>query len=116
MVKRRPFERGDIVVVDLDPASGSEQRGRRHALVLTTADYNAALGRALVAPITQGGNFARYGGFAVSLSGAGLDTQGVVLLTDLRVMDLAVRGAKRVETAPKFLVDLILDRVKALLD
>ena len=85
-------------------------------LVLTPSDYNATIGRALVAPITQGGNFARYGGFAVSLTGTGLDTQGVVLLTDLRVMDLAARGAKRVETAPAFLIELILGRVKALLD
>ncbi|MBI2397205.1 MAG: type II toxin-antitoxin system ChpB family toxin [Xanthomonadales bacterium] len=116
MVRRRPYERGDILVVDLEPTRGSEQRGRRHVLVLTPSDYNATIGRALVAPITQGGNFARYGGFAVSLTGTGLDTQGVVLLTDLRVMDLAARGAKRVETAPAFLIELILDRVKALLD
>ncbi len=87
-----------------------------HGALRLVSSASAALGRALVAPITQGGGFARYGGFAVSLSGAGLDTQGVVLLTDLRVMDLAARGAKRVETAPKFLVDLILDRVKSLLD
>lgn len=85
-------------------------------LVLTPNEYNATIGRALVAPITQGGNFARYGGFAVSLTGTGLDTQGVVLLTDLRVMDLAARGAEHVETAPAFLIELILDRVKALLD
>lgn len=115
-MRRRPYERGDILVVDLEPTRGSEQRGRRHVLVLTPSDYNATIGRALVAPITQGGNFARYGGFAVSLTGTGLDTQGVVLLTDLRVMDLAARGAKRVETAPAFLIELILGRVKALLD
>lgn len=115
-MKRPPYARGDIVIVNLDPTEGTEQRGRRHALVLTTVDYNVAIGRALVAPITQGGNFARCAGFAVPLNGTGLATQGVVLLTDLRVMDLRARDAKRVEIAPTYLVELILDRVKALLD
>ena len=116
MVRRRGFERGDIVFVDLDPTAGSEQRGRRPVLVLTNVDYNTAIGRALVAPITQGGNFARFGDFAINLNGTGLDTQGVVMLTDLRVVDLSARHPKHIEVAPHYLVELVLDRVKALLD
>ena len=62
------FDRGDIVNVPLDPALGHEQRGTRPGLVLTTKEFNK-LGDVLVAPITQGGDFARYAGFAVSLTG-----------------------------------------------
>ena len=73
------FERGDIVSVPLDPAMGHEQRGTRPALVLTTKEFNR-LGDVLVAPITQGGDFARYAGFAVTLTGTGCKTQGVALV------------------------------------
>lgn len=111
----RVFERGDIVSVPLDPALGHEQRGTRPALVLTTKDFNR-LGDVLVAPITQGGDFARYAGFAVSLTGTGCRTQGVVLVNKLRMMDLAARKARRIERAPQVVIDEAIARVVALLE
>ena len=111
----RVFERGDIVSVPLDPALGHEQRGTRPALVLTTKDFNR-LGDVLVAPITQGGDFARYAGFAVSLTGTGCRTQGVVLVNKLRMMDLAARKARRIERAPQLVIDEAIARVVALLE
>lgn len=116
MVKRRQIERGDVYVLDLDPAFGSEQRGRRHALVLSTSDFNSALGRCLIAPITQGGNFARFGGYAVSLMGSGTETQGVVLLTDVRTVDLAARNAGFVERLPAAFIEDVISRFRTLLD
>ncbi|PPK42095.1 mRNA interferase ChpB [Trinickia symbiotica] len=80
MVRRVKFERGHIVRVSLNPTMGKEQQGDfRPALVLSPAACNA-LGVALVAPITQGGEFARYAGFAVPLSGLSTETQGVALV------------------------------------
>ena len=111
----RVFERGDIVSVPLDPALGHEQRGTRPALVLTTKDFNR-LGDVLVAPITQGGDFARYAGFAVSLTGTGCRTQGVVLVNKLRMVDLAARKARRIERAPQVVIDEAVARVIALLE
>ena len=67
------FDRGDIVLVPLDPTLGHEQRGTRPALVLTTREFNR-LGDVLCAPVTQGGDFSRYAGFAVALSGTGCRT------------------------------------------
>jgi mRNA interferase ChpB len=46
-----------IVTVNLDPTEGHEQRGMRLALVPSTHAFNV-LGLVLVAPITQGGDFA----------------------------------------------------------
>ena len=80
------FERGDVVSVPLDPVLGHEQRGTRPALVLTTKAFNR-LGDVLVAPITQGGDFARYAGFAVTLTGTGCLTQGVALVNKIRMLD-----------------------------
>lgn len=109
------FNRGDIVSVPLDPVVGSEQRGTRPALVLTSKAFNK-LGDVLVAPITQGGNFARYAGFAVSLTGAGTQTQGVALVNKVRMMDLVARKARKVETVPAEVIAEALGRLNALLE
>ncbi|MHB8310116.1 type II toxin-antitoxin system ChpB family toxin [Metallibacterium sp.] len=108
------FDRGDIVTVPLDPAIGHEQRGTRPALVLTTKEFNK-LGDVLIAPITQGGDFARYAGFAVSLTGTGCKTQGVALVNKIRMLDLAARKARKVERAPQEVIDDALGRLTALL-
>ena len=109
------FDRGDVVSVPLDPTVGHEQRGTRPALVLTTKDFNR-LGDVLVAPITQGGDFSRHAGFAVSLTGTGCKTQGVALVNKVRMLDLAARHARRIERAPQAVIDEALGRLMALLD
>ena len=108
------FDRGDIVSVPLDPAIGHEQRGTRPALVLTTKEFNK-LGDVLIAPITQGGDFARYAGFAVTLTGTGCKTQGVALVNKIRMLDLAARKARKIERAPQGVIDDAIGRLVALL-
>lgn len=98
------FDRGDVVSVPLDPTIAQEQKGTRPALVLTTKDFNK-LGDVLIAPITQGGDFSRYAGFAVSLTGTGCKTQGVALINKVRMLDLAARKARRVEQVPQAVID-----------
>lgn len=109
------FERGDVVNVPLDPAVGHEQRGTRPGLVLTSKDFNK-LGDVLVAPITQGGDFARYAGFAVTLTGTGCKTRGVALVNKVRMMDLVARGARKIEHVPSVVIEDALARLMALLD
>jgi len=110
------FECGDIVRVRLDPVGGHEMRGgARPALVLTTRDFNR-LGDVLVAPITQGGDFSRFAGFAVSLTGTGCKTQGVALVNKIRMMDLAARKAKKVERAPPEVIDDAIGRLMTLFE
>lgn len=109
------FDRGDIVNVSLDTVSGHEQRGSRPAMVLTTKEFNQ-LGDTLVAPITQGGDFSRYAGFAVTLTGTGCRTQGVALVNKIRMLDLVARKARKVERAPQEVIDDALGRLMVLLD
>ncbi len=99
----------------LDPVAGHEQRGTRPALVLTTREFNA-LGDVLVAPISQGGDYARFAGFAVSLSGTGCRTQGVALVNKIRMLDLGARKARKVEKVPHEVVEDALGRLMTLLD
>ena len=103
-------------MVSLNPTQGRELPGeKRPALILSSALFNS-LGVAMVAPITQGGDFARFAGFAVPLSGSGTATQGVALVNQVRMLDLEASWAKKVETAPEFVIDDALARLQAILD
>ncbi|HEY4436395.1 MAG TPA: type II toxin-antitoxin system ChpB family toxin [Lelliottia sp.] len=116
MVTRPIFERGDVVLVGFDPTIGHEQKGvGRPALVLSVSGFNQ-LGMTLVAPITQGGNFARYAGFSVPLSCEEGDIQGVVLVNQIRMLDLNARQAKRLGVAADEVVEDVLLRVQTLID
>lgn len=95
--------------------SGPEQAGRRYVLVISPRAFNI-LGTPLVCPITQGGNFARNAGFAVSLSGAGTQTQGVVSCNQPRVLDLEARKARFVERTPAVIMDEVLANVSTLIE
>lgn len=46
-------DRGDIVWVSLNPQAGHEQSGRRPALIVSPAGYNAKVGLAILCPITS---------------------------------------------------------------
>lgn len=109
------FDRGDVVNVTLDPVIGHEQRGTRPALVLTTKAFNR-LGDVLVAPIAQGGDYSRYAGFAVTLSGTGCRTQGVALVNKIRMLDLSARKARKVERVPAEVIQDAMARLTALLE
>ena len=109
------MNRGDIFHVNLDPIQGREQAGARYVLIVYTRSFNL-LGTPLVCPITQGGNFARHAGFAVSLAGAGTVTQGTVLCNQPRVLDLQARHARFIEKAPDFIIDEVLSRLSTIIE
>lgn len=110
------MERGDIYLVSLDPAEGHEQQGRRPVLVVTPGRFNKVTGVPVVLPITTGGRFARTLGFAVSLSGAGTRTTGVVRCDQPRAIDITARRGKRIESAPLEIVEEVLARVMPLFE
>jgi mRNA-degrading endonuclease toxin of MazEF toxin-antitoxin module len=109
------MDRGDIYHVDLNPTKGREQAGPRYVLIVSPREFNR-LGTPLVCPITQGGNFARDRGFAVSLSGTGTNAQGVVLCNQSRALDLQGRGAAFVEKVPTVIVEEVIARLQTLLE
>lgn len=107
----KAFNRGDIVTVDFEPTRGRETRGTaRPALVVSELAFNR-LGLTYVAPITQGGSYAREAGFAVPLMGTGTKTQGVVLVGETKPIDLNERRAKRVESVPEHVIAEVLARL-----
>ena len=110
------IERGDIIELTLDPTAGREQRGRRRALVLSPREFNRVAGVVFIAPITQGGEYARDMGFTVPLSGTGLDSQGVVLCHQTTSKDVSAREPRKIERAPDYIVNDVLARVRAVLE
>jgi len=95
-------ERGDILSLNLDPAVGTEQQGRRPVLALSSWPFNVRSGLVLVCPITQGGRFARENRFAVPLTAGDTRTQGIILCHQLRTIDYKTkpRDVRFVERAP----------------
>jgi mRNA interferase ChpB len=108
------MERGDIYFVALDPSSGREQRGHRPVLVLTTSKFNKLTNTPVVVPITTGGAFARNIGFTVALSATKIT--GLVRCDQPRAIDLAARGAKKVDRAPNGAVEETLAKVGTLFE
>ncbi|WP_286783827.1 type II toxin-antitoxin system ChpB family toxin [Leclercia sp. UBA1284] len=116
MVRAQTYDRGDIVLVNFSPANGHEQQGAgRPALVLSLSTFNQT-GMVLVAPITQGGSYVRYAGFAVPVSCEEGDVQGAVLVNQLRMMDLHARQAKKIAIATDEVVEDALLRLQAIID
>jgi mRNA interferase ChpB len=105
-------KQGDVLLISLDPTLGSEIQGTRPVLVLSNQEFNR-LGRALVAPITQG-NFERVAGWAVTLMGAGTQTQGAAVISQCRVLDWQARTAKRIDTVPQEVMDEALSKLEAM--
>ena len=106
------MRRGDIYLVSLDPTEGREQRGSRPVLVVSPAEFNAATKLPVCLPITNGGDSARRIGFAVPISG--IKTTGVVRCDQPRVLDLAARTARKVDTLPAPILDEVLAKVATL--
>jgi len=105
------MERGDVYLVSLDPTAGHEQQGKRPVLVISPGKFNHLTGVPIVLPITGGGGLARTAGFAVSLSGAGTQTTGVVRCDQPRALDLRARAAKKLEIVPGHVIDQVLSKV-----
>ena len=110
------MERGDIYIVPLDPTQGSEQQGTRPVLVVSPGPFNRLTGVPVVLPITQGGNFARTAGFAVSLMGAGTSTVGVVRCDQPRAIDMRARKGRKIESIPEAFMDEVLAKLATILE
>jgi len=102
---------GDIAWVEFDPVRGTEQAGRRPALVLTPQAYHQRSTRALVCPITSN---VRPWPFKIMLP-EGLKTTGAVLVDQLRAIDRSERLFTIIERAPRAVLLEALRRLAALL-
>ena len=108
------MNRGDIYMVSLNPTQGREQQGHRPVLIISPSAFNAATKLPIVLPITSGGDFARRIGFSVEI--LGIKTTGLIRCDQPRVLDLAARGGRKVDTLPAAVLDEVLARVVTLFE
>ena len=101
-------KQGNIILVDFDPQTGHEQKGRRPALVISNALFNRYSEMAIVCPIT---NTDKNHPLHVKLN-TNTKTTGVVLCDQLRTMDIKARNFKFLED----IFDNVLDIVSSLLE
>lgn len=103
-------QRGDILHLRFDPASGREMKGDHFCLVVSPRSFNARFKLAMVCPISGGAaSVARESGFLVSLTGTGLRTDGCVHVHQLKFLDWAARQATYVESVPDYVMRELLD-------
>lgn len=104
-------ERGDFVWVDFTPQAGTEQAGRRPALVLSPRDFNIATGLFVVCPLTNTQTSSR---FEVPVP-KGVRLSGVVLSHQFRTLDWLARNASFHSKANEELMCEVLGRIEAIL-
>lgn len=108
------MKRGDIYLVSLDPTLGSDQQGSRPVVVVSATEFNQITRLPVVCPITSGEAFARRQGFAVPIEG--IATTGVIRCDQPRVLDLAARNGRKVDTLPEAILDEVLAKVVTLFE
>lgn len=102
---------GDIAWVELSPVMGSEQDGRRPALIISDSAYHEISRRAVICPVSKTD---RPWPFHVPLP-RGLVTSGVVLVDQIRTIDRPSRMFDIVERVPQTVLANVQDRIAALL-
>jgi mRNA interferase ChpB len=108
-------DRGDIVHLEFDPASGQEMKGPHFGLVVSSKLFNKQ-GLAMICPISQGeAALRRTYGTVVTLMGCGTDTQGAVHCHQLKSLDWRQRKAKFKESVPQAIVDEVAARLQPIL-
>lgn len=105
-------ERGDIVWLTFDTPVGHEQSGRRPALVLSPAAYNAKVGLFLACPITR--RIKGYPFEVVLPPGTGIE--GAILADQVKSLDWRSRQAEFLAKLAPAVVDDVLGRLRTLLD
>lgn len=94
------LDAGDIVWVVFDPVIGTEQGGRRPAIVLSSADYNTLYPRFIVCPITR--NPTPWP--TKVLLPSGMKISGAVLADQPRTVHRQGRSFRFIERAPEELL------------
>ncbi|MFM9072105.1 MAG: type II toxin-antitoxin system PemK/MazF family toxin [Cyanobium sp.] len=98
--------------MEFTPQAGSEQRGRRPALVLSPKTYNGKVGLALFCPVTS--KIKGYP-FEVQLPDKSA-VSGVVLSDQLKSLDWRSRKVKFIEQASSDVIKMVTARVLPLVE
>ena len=105
MVEGYTPEQGDIIVLDFDPQTGHEQKGRRPAYIASNRDFHRLTNLAIVCPVT---NSDKGYPLHVPLDGQTKST-GVIMCEQVKSLELFARQAVFVEKTPQKIQDEVFD-------
>ena len=109
--------KGDILHIDFDPASGHEMKGEHYCLVVSSGKFNKRFKLAMVCPISSGAyELAITSGMLVSLSGFGLNLYGNIHIHQLTTIDYQARKAKFHSKAPTSLLNEVILRLLPIIE
>jgi mRNA interferase MazF len=110
-----PVERrtrpGELVLKDLEPVRGTEQNGRRPALVVSNDDMHLLARRVIICPITRN----RDAWPTKVMLPAGLAVEGAVLVDQVRSIDRDARILRSLGFVPDVVLAEVRGRLAALL-
>lgn len=102
-------QKGDLIWLDFSPQSGREQRGRRPALVVSSATYNR-IGLLLACPITR-----KVKGYPFEVRVSTKDVEGCVLADHVKNQDWRERNAVYIAKSPPEVLEQTQQIIAALL-
>jgi len=111
--EKKPYQpsRGDIVFLNFTPHAGTEQAGRRPALVLSAQRFNVATGLMMACPIT---NQMKGGHFEVPLP-KGAKVTGCVLTDHAKSIDWLARNVEFHSKAVPEVVNEVVARIETII-
>ena len=112
MVSNYIPNRGDVVWLPFDPIKGSEQAGKRPALVLSSIKYNRVSRLIIVCPITT----KKKGYMGEVELPPDLPVKGVILTDHIRSVDWRARKAAKRCAVPDSVMLSVWKRVRVLID
>ncbi len=110
MVKYIP-DQGDIVILNFDPQSGHEQKGRRPAVIVSNKIFNKYVGLTFACPIT---NTKRNFPFHIRYNGE--NVSGYIMTEQLKSIDYNSRKIKFIEKIDEDTMDEILGIVESIVE
>jgi mRNA interferase MazF len=111
VVKRYIPQRGDIIKLDFDPQQRREQAGYRPAFVVSSLPFNQTTGLAMVCPITS-----RRKGLMLEVKLAeNMETEGVILIFQLKTIDWKARAVKFIESSPEDIIQEVITKLETIL-
>jgi mRNA interferase MazF len=102
-------QKGDFVVVTLDPQSGHERRGRHLALVVSNTLFNRHTGLAIVCPLTS---TERQFPFHVAVVD-NPEVTGFVMVEQIKSIDFSAHKARRIGMASERLLEEVISILDA---
>jgi mRNA interferase MazF len=98
---------GDIVMVDFNPQTGHEQKGRRPGLVVSNAQFHLRTNMTMICPITN-----TISGFPTHIVlDSRTKTTGAIMCEQAKCLDIMARNATLTEAAPDDITDEAIDLI-----